>query len=254
MQVALLQSEIRWEDPEANRAHFGRKIASLEGSADLVVLPEMFTTGFTMQPENIPAREAGHTLEWMRELAAGGNFALTGSLVYPEAGGYYNRMVFMYPDGKYAFYDKRHTFTLAGEDKVYHRGKVRKTVAYGGFSFSLQICYDLRFPVWARNTDDYDVLLYVANWPDTRVAAWDTLLRARAIENMSYVVGVNRVGSDPNGLTYTGHSAVYDALGNRLAFSDEEGILRVTLEKEGLQQARRSLKFLQDRDRFSFEL
>ena len=254
MRVALLQSELIWEDPAANRGHFGRKINSLKGSADLVVLPEMFTTGFTMHPENIPSREADLTLEWMRELASGNKMALTGSLVYPESGGYCNRMVFMRPDGRHEYYDKRHTFTLAGEDRVYQRGKVRKTVAYGGFSFCLQICYDLRFPVWSRNTDDYDVLLYVANWPDTRIAAWDTLLRARAIENMSYVVGVNRIGADPNGLAYTGHSSVYDAMGNRLAFSDKEGILQVTLEKEGLQHARRALKFLQDRDRFSFEL
>lgn len=254
MQVALVQTTLQWEDPRANRARFSRQVDSLQGAADLIVLPEMFTTGFTMTPGNIPSAEADRTLDWMRECAVRAGAALAGSLVFREAGAYFNRMVFMFPDGTYTHYDKRHTFTLAGEGEVYERGKERKTLEYGGFKFCLQICYDLRFPVWSRNTEDYDVLLYVANWPDTRISAWDTLLKARAIENMSYVVGVNRVGSDPNGLTYNGHSAVYDALGECLAFSEKEEILRVTLDKDHLLQTRRALKFLQDRDRFSLEL
>ena len=253
MKAALIQSDLAWENPEANRIYFSRQIGSLNGTADLIVLPEMFTTGFTMNPKNIPEKEASRTLEWMRESAMAASSAVVGSLVFQEGEAYFNRMIFMFPNGQFEYYDKRHTFTLAGEDKVYNRGRKRKTLQYGGLTFSLQVCYDLRFPVWSRNTDDYDVLLYVANWPNTRISAWDTLLRARAIENMSYVVGVNRVGTDPNGHTYTGHSAVYDPLGTQLAFSDREAVLEVTLDKSSLDHARSSLKFLQDRDTFSLE-
>lgn len=254
MEVALIQAPLQWENPKANRTYFGSRINSLKGSADLIVLPEMFTTGFTMKPQNIPPEEAGHTLEWMQEYASLADAALTGSLVFKEGAEYFNRLIFMFPDGNYEYYDKRHTFTLAGEDKVYQRGKERKILHYREFTFCLQICYDLRFPVWSRNTDDYDILLYVANWPDTRISAWDTLLRARAIENMSYVLGVNRVGTDANGLTYNGHSAVYDAMGKQMTFSEKDEILRVSLDKGALNQARESLKFLQDRDSFNFEL
>lgn len=253
MKVALVQTSLIWEDPVANRAHFGNLIHTLDGETDLIVLPEMFTTGFTMNPGHIPLEEAGHTLDWMRENATRTGAALAGSFIFQEGVAYFNRLVFMFPDGNYEYYDKRHTFTLAGEDKVYQRGNQRKTVQFNGLTFSLQICYDLRFPVWSRNTEDYDVLIYVANWPDTRIAAWDTLLRARAIENMSYVLGVNRIGKDLNGLQYKGHSAIYDALGERLGFSDREEILYATLDKNHLEQARTSLKFLQDRDTFTLE-
>jgi predicted amidohydrolase len=225
----------------------------LDGETDLIVLPEMFTTGFTMNPGHITHGESEQTLDWMRGIANHTGAALVGSLIFQEADAYYNRLVFMFPDGKYEYYDKRHTFTLAGEDKVYQRGNQRKSVQYKGLTFSLQICYDLRFPVWSRNTGDYDVLIYVANWPHTRLAAWDTLLKARAIENMSYVLGVNRIGKDENGLQYEGHSAVYDALGERQAFSDREEILYATLDKKNLEQVRTTLKFLQDRDTFTLE-
>jgi predicted amidohydrolase len=253
MHIALIQAPLEWENPEANRIYFSRQISSLNGAADLIVLPEMFTTGFTMSPDNVPVEEVARTLQWMRKNAVAAGSALAGSIVFHEEGAYFNRLIFMFPDGRFEYYDKRHTFTLAGEDKVYNRGRERKTVQYGGLTFSLQICYDLRFPVWSRNTEDYDVLLYVANWPNTRISAWDTLLSARAIENMSYVIGVNRVGTDHNGLTYNGHSAVYDPLGTQMAFSEQEAILRVTLDKSSVDQVRRSLKFLQDRDIFTLE-
>jgi predicted amidohydrolase len=253
VKVALIQTSLTWENPAANRAHFSNLIHTLDGETDLIVLPEMFTTGFTMNPGHIPYEEAEHTLDWMRENATRTGAALAGSLIFREEGMYYNRLVFMFPDGKYEYYDKRHTFTLAGEDKVYQRGNQRKTLQYKGLTFSLQICYDLRFPVWSRNTEDYDVLIYVANWPHTRIAAWDTLLKARAIENMSYVLGVNRIGKDANGLQYDGHSAVYDSLGERIAFSEGEEILYATLSKNNLEQTRTTLKFLQDRDTFTLE-
>jgi predicted amidohydrolase len=253
VEVALVQTSLSWEDPAANRVHFSRLIEPLTGRADLIVLPEMFSTGFTMSPRNIPPEEETHTLDWMRETATRTNAAVTGSLVAREGGNYYNRLFFVEPGGAYATYDKRHTFTLAGEDRVYERGRKRKLIQFRGFTLCPLICYDLRFPVWSRNTEDYDLLLYVANWPAPRIAAWDTLLRARAIENMSYVLGVNRTGSDPSGHMYPGHSAVYDALGTRLAYSEGEEILTATLSREHLSETRSALRFLQDRDRFTLE-
>ena len=253
METALVQSELVWENPKENRQYFTELLKPLAGSVDLIVLPEMFTTGFTMNPQNIGLEEGRRTLDWMLEQASRANAALTGSTVYHEKGRYYNRLIFAMPDGTYEFYDKRHTFTLAGEDKVYTRGTDRIQIDFRGFTFCPLVCYDLRFPVWSRNTDGYDVLIYVANWPSPRVSAWDALLRARAIENMSYVLGVNRIGSDPNSLTYSGHTAAYDPLGNRLAFTEQAEILRVTLSKPHLKETRDSLRFLQDRDRFSLE-
>ena len=253
METALVQSELVWENPAENRRHFADLLRPLAGSVDLIVLPEMFTTGFTMNPQNIPTEEGQRTLDWMLEQASLANAALTGSIVFPEGGRHYNRLVFAMPDGTYEQYDKRHTFTLAGEDRVYTRSTGRLQVDFRGFTFCPLICYDLRFPVWSRNTEGYDVLIYVANWPSPRVSAWDTLLQARAIENMSYVLGVNRVGTDPNSLSYSGHTAAYDSLGNCLAFSEGEEILRVSLSKSHLKTTRDSLRFLQDRDRFSLE-
>lgn len=253
MEVSLVQTALQWEDPEANRSHIGTLLAPLAGTAELVVLPEMFTTGFTMTPENIDPAEAPRTLDWMREWARRADAALVGSLVWPQGDGFRNRLVFMKPDGQYATYDKRHTFTLAGEDKVYQRGNERLLVPFRGFTFCPMICYDLRFPVWSRNTDDFDVLLYVANWPEVRIAAWDTLLRARAIENLAYVIGVNRLGSDPNKHRYVGHSAAYDALGTPLAFAGKEEVLRVKLSRTHLSETRSKLRFLDDRDRFTLE-
>jgi predicted amidohydrolase len=253
METALVQSALVWENPGKNRQYFSELLKPLAKGVDLIVLPEMFTTGFTMKPQNIGADEGPRTLDWMLEQASRANAAITGSTVFHEKGKYYNRLAFAMPDGTYGLYDKRHTFTLAGEDKVYTRGTERLQVNFRGFAICPLICYDLRFPVWSRNTDGYDVLIYVANWPSPRVSAWDALLRARAIENMSYTLGVNRIGSDPNNLSYSGHSAAYDSLGNRLAFSEGEEILRVTLNKSHLKETRDSLQFLRDRDRFSLE-
>ncbi len=252
MNVALVQTALDWEDPNANRSRFDGLLDPLEGDLDLVVVPEMFTSGFTMEPGNIPTEEAEKALTWMQKKAAGLDAALAGSLVWPlNGGGYANRLVFMKPDGTYHYYDKRHTFTLAGEDQVYRRGHRKEVWEFRGFKICPQICYDLRFPVFSRNTEDYDLLLYVANWPDARVEAWDTLLKARAIENMSFVLGVNRLGADPNGLRYTGHTSAYDPLGARLAYTEDTEVLRVTLNQQDLLEARKKLRFLQDRDLFT---
>ena len=254
IKTALIQTSLIWHDPPANRTHFDRILANLEGEIDLVVLPEMFSTGFTMEPEAIAEREGTDTISWMSEKAKQLNSALCGSIVFKDGNNHYNRFCFCTPEGDVFTYDKRHTFTLAGEDKVYKRGEERVVIDYGGFKICPMICYDLRFPVWSRNTDDYDIILYVANWPSVRVSAWDTLLKARAIENMAYCIGVNRTGSDANGHAYPGHSAVYDALGEAIVFQEEEGILYAELNKEHLTETRQKLKFLQDRDNFSFQL
>jgi predicted amidohydrolase len=254
LQIALLQSPLFWEQPHKNRTRFAEKIATLSPGIDLVVLPEMFSTGFTMQPGNISKEEGQKTLEWMLGIAQTYKLAITGSVVFYEKGNYYNRLLFVAPNGTVASYDKRHTFTLAGETKVYKAGGAKLMVDYKGFKICPLICYDLRFPVWSRNVENYDVLVYVANWPAPRIAAWDTLLKARAIENMAYCIGVNRVGNDEVGHTYPGHSGVYGPLGEQIVFSQEEEILYATLIKEEIDEVREKLRFLEDRDVFNFEL
>ncbi|WP_422083128.1 amidohydrolase [Ulvibacterium sp.] len=253
LKIALVQSPLFWEDPERNRKMFSKKLDAISNEADLIVLPEMFTTAFTMYPKNISEKEGIRTVEWMQRQAAGKNAALVGSIVFQEDGKYFNRLYFVEPDGGINTYDKRHTFTLAGEDKVYNAGEKKVLVKYKGFRFYPLICYDLRFPVWSRNTENYDALLYVANWPKPRIAAWDTLLKARAIENMAYCIGVNRIGRDDTGHEYVGHSAVYDCLGEQLVFSEKETILQVTLSREHIETTRNKLKFLDDRDHFILE-
>jgi omega-amidase len=205
MKIALLNTTLVWENPAKNRANLEQKINSINESINLIVLPEMFTSGFTMNPKNVAETMQGETVSWLKQVAKAKNCAITGSLVITENENYFNRLLFVFPDGKIEFYDKRHLFTLAGEDKVYTSGKEKLIVTYKGFKICPLICYDLRFPVFARNVENYDLLLYVANWPKPRINAWDILLKARAVENMSYVIGVNRIGNDNNNLEYVGH-------------------------------------------------
>ena len=251
LKIALVQTALIWESPLANRKSLSIKIDSLSDDVDVIILPEMFTTGFTMSPENIDTEEGPKTLKWMQQKAAEKGAALIGSVVYKEKDKYYNRLCFVKPDGSFFSYNKRHTFTLAGEHEKYIAGSKKLLVNYKGFRFSPLICYDLRFPVWSRNTDNYDVLLYVANWPKPRINAWDALLKARAIENMAYCIGVNRTGLDDTGHEYPGHSAVYDALGNVVAFSKKEEIMVVIISKMHVEETRKKLGFLDDRDTFS---
>lgn len=250
LKIALIQSQLHWENPQANRELFSEKIAEIDSDVDMIVLPEMFTTGFTMNPQHISVEEKFKTIEWMQEWAQKKEAAIVGSIVNPEEGKFYNRLWFVQPSGEFV-YDKKHTFTLAGEDKVYKAGNSRVILEYKGFKICPMICYDLRFPVWARNTEDYDLLIYVANWPKPRINAWDTLLKARAIENMAYCVGVNRVGTDGLGHEYSGHSAVYDVLGQPLAYSEKEEVLYATLSKVHIDDNRSKLRFLDDRDDFN---
>ena len=253
LKVALIQANLVWENPKKNREQFTEKIEQISGSINLIILPEMFTSGFTMNAEKVAETMDGETITWLKDMAAKKNAAIVGSLVIIEAGNYYNRLVFVEPSGKITIYNKRHAFTLVGEEKTYTAGNEKVVIDYKGWKICPLICYDLRFPVWARNTEDYDVLIYVANWPKPRVSAWDALLKARAIENMSYCIGVNRVGVDGVNSEYSGHSAVYDVLGNlKSTFKPhEEETQIIILEKRHVEAYRNKLKFLNDRDVFS---
>ncbi len=252
LKVALIQSHLFWEDPKANREMFSRKIEAIPNSTDVIILPEMFSTGFTMNPQNIAIEEKLKTVEWMQEWAKNKDAAIVGSIVNPEEGKFYNRLWFVQPDDTWT-YDKRHTFTLAGEDKVYKAGRTKEVFTFRGFKICPMICYDLRFPVWARNVEEYDILIYVANWPKPRISAWDTLLQARAIENMAYCIGVNRVGLDGLGHEYCGHSGVYDVLGNPLSYSEKEEVIYATLSKKHIAENRTKLRFLEDADAFNLK-
>lgn len=253
MKIALIQSSLFWENLKANRNHFEVKINALAEKVDLIVLPEMFSTGFTMNPEAVFETMEGETIQWLQSLAKAKNSAITGSLVIKENENFYNRLVFVFPSGEIQFYDKRHLFSLAGEDKVYTSGNQKLIVEYLGWKICPLVCYDLRFPVFARNVENYDVLLYVANWPKSRIQAWDILLKARSVENLCYTIGVNRVGFDNNNLEYDGHSQMVDFLGNyALEPQETEGVFIVELNKQKLVETRNKLGFLGDRD--SFEL
>lgn len=251
MKIALIQSSLTWENPKANRNYFEEKINALTEKVDLIVLPEMFTTGFTMKPEVVFETMGGKTIQWLQSLSKANNSAITGSLVIKENNNYYNRLVFVFPSGEIQFYDKRHLFSLAGENKVYTSGKEKLIVEYQGWKICPFICYDLRFPVFARNAEDYDVLVYVANWPKPRINAWDVLLKARSVENMCYTIGVNRIGFDNNNFEYNGHSQAVDFLGSYILEPQEiDGVFIVKLYKEKLIETRNKLGFLNDRDVF----
>jgi len=251
MNICLIQAPLSWENPEANRNYFEQKINGLGFKSDLVILPEMFTSGFTMDPESVAETMNGETIQWLQSLASMYQLAITGSLVIEEKGNYFNRMVFVFPNGDLASYDKRHLFTLAGENLVYNSGNSKTIVTYKGWKICLQICYDLRFPVFVRNVESYDLLIYVANWPKPRINAWDILLKARAVENLCYVVGVNRIGEDGNQHVYVGHSQVIDELGNFIVEpSENEEIFTALLDKNKMLETRTKLNFLNDRDLF----
>jgi omega-amidase len=223
IKLALIQTELHWEGTDANLDHFSGKISEIPEAVDLIVLPEMFTTGFTMEPHGLAEKMDGRAIAWMARHASERSCVVTGSLVIEDGGRYYNRLIWMPPDGRLSFYDKVHLFSYAGEDKNYSRGDKRLIVSLKGWKIMPQICYDLRFPVWSRNRHvegpdfDYDCLLNVANWPSSRSHAWRILLMARAIENMCYVVGVNRIGVDGRNIVYSGDSVVLDPLGESLS-------------------------------------
>jgi len=256
LRVAIIQSEIIWENPEANRKVFDFKINKIKKQVDLIVLPEMFSTGFSMNVKALAEPVEGESFLHLKKWALEKNACVTGSLMVNDNGKYYNRLYFVFPNGSYKTYDKRHLFSLAKEDQTYTAGSEKLIVTYKSWKICPLICYDLRFPVFMRNVEDYDVLLLVANWPEKRVEAWDTLLKARAIENMSYTIGVNRVGQDGKGFDYAGHSAIFNALGKQLSnpFNHHTSFTEVIeLEKEQLDKIRQKLGFLKDRDQFNLK-
>ncbi len=257
--ITLIQTALHWEDKAANLAMLEQKIMSLEEKTELVVLPEMFSTGFSMKPGQFAETMDGETVRWMKKLAQQKRIILTGSLIIEEDDNYYNRLIWMLPNGSYGCYNKRHLFGYAGEDEHYTPGSKRMITSVKGWKINTQVCYDLRFPVWARQSSindkneeaEYDMLLYVANWPERRNSAWQTLLAARAIENQCYVVGVNRVGDDGNGIYHCGNSTVIDPLGNILyCKANDEDIFTITLHKKDLTDIRHKFPFLPDRDQF----
>ena len=246
--------DIVWEDPKANLDKIRKKVGDLDSDTDLLILPEMCTTGFSMHPEKIAEPwEDSPSIGRLQGLSDHSGIAIVGSLAISEREAFYNRLVFIQPGKAIEYYDKRHLFTLAGEDKVYSPGENIVVLNFMAWKIKVQICYDLRFPVWSRNTEDYDLLIYVANWPKKRIEAWSTLLKARAIENMSYVIGVNRSGKDENGYIYNGKTSCYDALGSELATLPEaEDAVEVILSKSSLEEKRNRLGFLKDQDDFEF--
>ena len=265
LSITTIQTNLHWEDKAANLQMLEQKIDSIKEKTEIVVLPEMFSTGFSMKPELLAETMDGETVQWMKRLAAKKKIIITGSVIIKEGGHYYNRIIWMLPNGEYGVYDKRHLFAYAKEDNYYTGGTKRLIASVKGWKINLLVCYDLRFPVWARQKPtpspsqegisdsevEYDVLIYVANWPERRIHAWKTLLQARAIENQCYVVGVNRVGNDGNNIYYSGESMIIDPMGEVLyTKKDEEDTFTISLDKTYLQTVRDKLPFLKDADDF----
>jgi omega-amidase len=257
--VTLLQSDLHWEDRPANLGMFDRQIRSLSEPTEVILLPEMFTTGFSMRPELLAEGMDGEGVAWMRRIAAERRVIVSGSMIIREDGLFRNRLIWMLPDGQMGHYDKRHCFGLAGETDHYHPGRRRLIAAVKGWRVNLCVCYDLRFPVWSRQSvvpgaerPEYDLLVYVANWPEARIHAWRSLLVARAIENQCYVAGVNRVGKDGNGIDHEGHSMVVDPLGEVLQEEvGREAVLRQRLDRGHLESVRTRMPFWRDGDAFT---
>ena len=252
LRCLLIQSQLFWADAAANRRQLEEQVRRQAIGCDLAVFPETFTSGFLGDIESGAEPMEGETLHWMKSLAAELNMVLCGSAAIATTRGTVNRFLWVQPDAQVQFYDKRHLFSHGGEDRRYVAGTERKVFNYRGWRICPQVCYDLRFPVWCRNQDDYDLLLFVANWPHTRSIAWTTLLKARAIENQCYVIGVNRSGRDPRGLKYNGGSAVYDPLGETcLDLGEEENSGSVLLDLDKVRSTRRLLPFQRDADDFT---
>lgn len=270
--ITIIQPDLVWENKKANLDALAKKIEGIKEKTEVVILPEMFSTGFSMQTKSLAEKMDGESVEWMKKTAADKKIILTGSLIIKDpapsllgrAGGevYYNRLIWMLPNGEHGVYDKRHLFAYGDEHNHYKAGSKRLIAQVKGWKVNLQVCYDLRFPVWARQSplsvgegpgvrSEYDILIYVANWPEKRITAWKTLLQARAIENQCYVVGVNRVGNDGNKIYYSGDSMIIDPLGATLYHAPAgEAVHTQILQKEKLQEARERFPFWKDADSF----
>jgi len=255
--ITLIQTNLFWENKKANLDMLQHKIESVKEKTEIIILPEMFTTGFSMNPELFAEKMDGEAVQWMKKMAANKKVILTGSLMIEESGKYFNRLIWMLPNGEYGIYDKRHLFAFANEHDHYTAGNKKLIASVKGWKINLQVCYDLRFPVWARQSpgkseNKYDLLINVANWPEKRSIAWTTLLRARAIENQCFVAGVNRIGEDGKNIYYNGESSIIDPLGEIIyQKKEQEDIFTYTLSKEKVTETRNTFPFWQDADDFT---
>jgi len=253
LKISIVQTDIAWENKQENLRMLREKLHALRGTTEIVVLPEMFSTGFTMKSRELAEPVSGITVRILKELAADFQLALCGSFICSERSNYYNRAFFITPEGEEFYYDKRHLFRMGNEAEYFSAGNNKLIISYRGWNICLLVCYDLRFPVWSRNVNnEYDLLIYMASWPQARRLAWDTLLCARALENMCYVCGVNRIGVDGNKLIYNGGSVVFSAKGEVLASvpDGEEGIETISLSLISLQQLRDKFPVWKDADAF----
>ena len=254
MKITLVQTDIAWENKKANYSKYESLLKDLTGKTDVVVLPEMFNTGFSMACDQLAESMDGDTMRWMREISSDGGFGVIGSFIAVDNGNYYNRLVFIKPDGDYCTYDKGHLFRMEKENTFYTKGSRPVIDSFREWHFSLQVCYDLRFPVWSRNVNNkYDILVYIANWPKSRRNVWNTLLLARAIENQCFVVGVNRIGRDRNGIDYCGDSVIIDPLGRVVAHTtqDKEEVITHNISLDELKLFREKFPVWIDADKFN---
>lgn len=252
MKISLIQPDILWEDKTANLNSLEEVLLPLQGQTDLVILPEMFSTGFSMNTEKLAEPPEGTTFQWMKKESGKGNFGICGSYIVRSGGHYYNRFVFVAPGSDDFYYDKRHLFSMGDENLYFSAGKARLVFNFMGFRISPYICYDLRFPVWSRNRNEYDLAIYTANWPEVRISVWNTLLKARAIENQCYVAGANRIGTDGTGLIYSGHSAIIDPHGEVIITAEpyKECSVSADLSPDELIRFRNKFPVLNDSDDF----
>ncbi len=252
MRISVIQSDLVWENVNENLKHFSQKVLELEGETDVIVLPEMFTTGFSMKSKKLAETMDGETVSWLRDYSEEVDALIIASLIILENDKFYNRLICAFPDGKIEFYDKRHLFRMANENDYYSQGTEKLIIEYKGWRIRPLVCYDLRFPVWSRNKNDYDLLIYIANWPERRNEPWKTLLKARAIENQAYVVGVNRVGTDENSIVYSGDSAIISPKGNLLSTikPHKEETETVEISLDNLNQFRENFPVGKDADEF----
>ncbi len=253
LKISIIQTGLHWEDTEKNINMFSAKISEIPGETDIIVLPEMFNTGFSMQAALLAEEMNGPTMRWMAEQAAKKQAVITGSMMIREEGQYYNRLIWMQPDGASVFYDKHHLFGLGSEHETFTAGNQQMLIPYKGWKIFPVVCYDIRFPVWLRNTMSYDLLLVVASWPERRIAHWDMLLKARALENQCYVAACNRTGADGQGIDHPGHSVFIDPAGEVLHTLEGEETASLSFHKAQLKKTRRLYPFLRDRDHFHLE-
>ncbi|MEL6942079.1 MAG: amidohydrolase [Bacteroidota bacterium] len=254
MNITLIQTTLAWEDVDANLVLLAKQLTSITAQTDLILLPEMFTTGFSMNAQQLAETMDGRTIDWMQKQAKKYDAVVAGSFIVKEKEKFYNRLIWMYPNGEYKQYDKRHLFTMAEEHLTYEAGKEKLIVEWKGWKICPLICYDLRFPVWSRNVENYDLLIYLANWPATRSFHWKTLLQARAIENQSFIVGLNCVGKDGNGYYYTGDSCIISPAGEWLfQAADRKVVHTQNISRSDLDTLRKKLPFLKDQDTFSIK-